>query len=209
MMTGRMNHTGYLLGSLLIFLIGTTPHLMAQRISFGVFAGEDDISIGLPLGGNTALDFNQKQRILTSGSGQVVSIERKEGDPYLVYPIQAAEGFDLLIDVDQPGNLWLDGKVGSDQHIPFALQIAYNNQGAPDINGTIEAPPGMTSLIVPVSRSTSLAPGPPPDPLSGENSSRNKATFYLFLYGTLGPIENVQAGIYEADITINVSYANY
>lgn len=208
-MTRKNKYRNHILGCLMICLVATSPNLMAQRISFGVFAGEDDISIGLPLGGNTELDFNQKQRILTSGSGQVVLIERDEGNPYLVYPIQAAEGFDLLIDVIQPYDLWLDGNVGSDQHIPFELQIAYNNQGVPTINSSIEAPPFMTSLIVPVSRSTSLAPGPPPDPLSGENSKRNQATFYLFLYGKLGPIGNVQAGLYSADIIINVSYANY
>ena len=143
----------------------------------------------------------------------MVSIGRAEGEPYVVYRIQAAEGFDLLIDVNQPNQLWLDGNADSDNGIPLGIRIAYNNEGAPNETianrSAIDAPVGMNSLIVPVRKNTSLAPGPPPDPLSGEKPSRNKATIFLFIYGSLGPIEDVQPGLYSAEININVSYASY
>jgi hypothetical protein len=183
---------------------------MAQRISFGVFAGED-IIIDSPMGINPGLDFNQKQRIITSRSGRV-SIGRADGEPYVVYRIQAAEGFDLMIDVNQT-TMSLEGDADTDNSIELKIRIAYNNDGAPNAvvanMSAIDAPAGMNSLIIPVSKNTSLAPGPPPDPLSGETPSRNKATVFLFIYGSLGPIGDVQPGVYSAEININVSYASY
>lgn len=211
MMTRKINYRSYILACLMICLVAISPHLMAQRISFGVFAGEG-ITIDSPMGINPGLDFNQKQRIITSRSGSV-SIGRAEGEPYVVYRIQAAEGFDLMIDVNQTNFLWLEGDADTDNSIPLIIRIAYNNEGAPNAvvanMSAIDAPTGMNSLIIPVSKNTSLAPGPPPDPLSGETPSRNKATMFLFIYGDLGPIRDVQPGLYSAEININVSYASY
>lgn len=200
-----------LLIGLIWLLDSSTSDLFAQRISFGVFAG-DGITIDSPQGINPGLDFNRRSRIITSNN-EPVAIGLADSEPYVVYRIQAPEGFDLLIDVDQPTELWLDGNSSSEHSIPLTLRIAYNNLGAVNEfeanKNVVEAPLGMNSLIVPVSRSTGQAPGPPPNPLDGEQPLRNKSTLYLFLYGTLGPIQDVQAGIYSAEININVSYASY
>lgn len=211
MMQSKSTSKVCLLVGILSWLSCVCPNLMAQRISFGLFAGEG-IIIDSPQGINPELNFNEKQRVITSNSG-MISIGRGEGDPYVVYRIQAAEGFDLLIDIDQPNFLWKDGNPSLDKSIPFDLRVAYNNQKAPDDitanMGAIEAPIGVSSIIIPVSRSTSTAPEAPPAPLSGGISTRPKSTLYLFLHGILGPVANVKPGIYTAEIVINVTYANY
>jgi hypothetical protein len=185
---------------------------MGQRISFQAFAGAD-IDLSSPQGPNPALNFNSKRRVLTPNIPELIRIGRGEGEPYVVYAIQAAEGFDIMIDIDFDSQLWLDGDPASENSIPMSLAVSYNNQGAVNAmqarNNAVEAPAGTKSLIVPVSPRAAGAPGPPPDPLSGSLSSRPRGTVYLFLYGDLGPIGSVRAGTYTADITINVSYAAY
>jgi hypothetical protein len=196
---------------LVLVLIGTASSGMGQRISFGAFAGAD-ITIFSPLGANPELNFSSV-KILTPNMQEPIRIGRVEGDPYVVYEIDAAEGFDIMIDVDYGSEIWLDGELGSDNNIDLALRFSYFNRPATDqftaLNGSIEMPPGVRSVIVPVSPRSGGAPGPPPDPFSGNVSSRSKGKVYLFIYGDLGPIGNVQSGRYSGDISITVSYADY
>ena len=191
--------------------LGNFSEVWGQRISFRAFAGAD-ITISSPQGPNPALNFNSKRRILTPNIPDRISIGRDDGEPYVVYTIQAAEGFDIMIDIDY-GPLWLNGDPATGNSIPLSLALSYNNQGANNPmqarNNAVEAPAGTRNLIVPVSPRAAGAPGPPPDPLSGNMSSRQRGTVYLFIYGDLGPIGPVQAGTYTADITINVNYADY
>lgn len=192
-------------------LLSYVSEVWGQRISFRAFAGAD-IDISSPQGPNPALNFNSKRRILIRNSNELISIGRGEGEPYVVYEIQAAQGFDIMIDIDY-GPLWLNGDPTTGNSIPLSLALSYNNQGAINPmqarNTALDAPAGTRNLIVPVSPRAAGAPGPPPDPLSGNMSSRPRGTVYLFIYGDLGPIGDVQAGTYTADITINVNYADY
>jgi hypothetical protein len=187
--------------------------LSAQgRINFSAFAGEG-ITISTPQG-PTELNFNSKRRIVTPNTPEKIIIRRgnQEDEGYsVIYRIEAAEGFDLLVDVSAPTALRITGDTNPDNQVPFALTMAYENKGANNVNQaratSIEVPPGLTSLIIPVLPRSTGTPGPPPDPFSGDFSSRPKRDVYLFLYGEVGPIGNVKSGNYSGDIVINVTYA--
>jgi hypothetical protein len=154
------------------------------------------------------LNFNQKQAAITA-SGAAVVIGINDGQT-VIYEVEAPEGFDLLVEVDAPNVLTLEGN--KEETIPFQLRIAYNNQSAPDhLSGkgsAIELPLGFNSISFPVNRRMSGAPGPPPTPEHG-GYTRPKAKAYLYLYATLGPIGAVLPGVYEGNIDISVSFSSY
>ncbi len=192
-------------GTLMILLFCTFS-LEAQRINFSAYAGED---IRIKSVGPSELNFNSKKRIVITGSGDKVTIKRGDGGDdalAIVYEIEAAEGFDLQIDISAPPLRILEN-ANPENEIPLSLFIAYENKGTGNLVNAIDAPEGMNSLIIPVISRISGAPGPPPDPFSGTTTSRTTGKVYLFIYGEAGPVGNVQAGLYEADISINVNYA--
>jgi len=180
----------------------------AQRVSFSTWTGSDDIQLSSPQGAMPGLNFNQKQAAITASSGAVV-IGINDGQT-VIYEVEAPEGFDLLVEVDAPNVLTLEGN--KEETIPFQLRIAYNNQSAPDhLSGkgsAIELPLGFNSISFPVNRRMSGAPGPPPTPEHG-GYTRPKAKAYLYLYATLGPIGAVLPGVYEGNIDISVSFSSY
>jgi hypothetical protein len=187
--------------------------LSAQdRINFSAFAGEG-ITISTPQG-PTGLNFNSKKRIVIPNTQEKISIRRGHQDDVgysVIYRIEAAEGFDLLVDVSVPPVLRINGDTNPANIVPFMLTMTYENKGANNVNearaNSVEVPAGLTSLIIPVLPRSAGTPGPPPDPFSGDFSSRPKRDVYLFLYGEVGPIGNVRSGIYTGDIVINVTYA--
>lgn len=187
--------------------------LSAQdRINFSAFAGAG-ITIHSPQG-PTELNFNSKRRIVNPNFNEKISIRRgqAEDESYsIVYRIEAAEGFDIQVDVTAPSALRIAGDTDVNNQVPLSLTLAYENKGAQNINAarvaSVELPAGLTSLIIPVLPRTGSQPGPPPDPFSGDFSSRPKREVYLFIYGEAGPIGNVRSGMYSGDIVINVNYA--
>lgn len=191
---------------------GLSLDLAAQRINFSAFAG-DGISLNSPQG-PPGLNFNSKKRVIVTGSNETIRIQRGNSgdDAYtVVYEIVAAEGFDLQVDVTAPSALRISGDTVALNQVPFVVTFAYENKGANSVpsarNNAIDAPVGLTSLIIPVLPRSSGAPAPPPDPFSGSTSSRPTGKVYLFVYGEAGPVGNVRAGTYEADVIINVNYA--
>ena len=194
-----------LLGICLFLLSGTG---FAQRISFNTWTGSDDITILSPQGAMPALDFNQKMRALVPGT-EAVNIGLVDNQA-VIYEIEAPEGFDLTVDVSAPSAFVLSGN--PTESIPFLLKVAYNNMAPTDeLSGklsAVELPAGFYSITFPVSRRTSGAPIAPPSPEDGA-LTRPKAKAYLYLYGTLGPVGMVPAGIYEGEININVSFTSY
>ncbi|WP_155847162.1 hypothetical protein [Algoriphagus marincola] len=202
----------YRLGYVFILLMAFYQNLSAQRINFSVFAGED-ITI-TSREGPPGLNFNSKKSVILTGSGDIISIKRGNAadDAYVVvYEIVAAEGFDLLVDVNAPSALRIPGDTVAMNQIPLTLTIAYENKGANNANAAkinaIDAPLGATSLIIPVLPRSSGAPPPPPDPFSGTTSSRPTGKVYLMISGQIGPVGNVRTGTYEGEIQINVNYA--
>jgi hypothetical protein len=201
-----------ILGTILVFLVCSQGLWAQDRINFSAFAGAG-ITIQSPQG-PTGLNFNSKRRIVTPNLNEKVSIRRgqSEDESYsIVYRIEAAEGFDIQVDVTAPSALRISGDTDPNNQVPFALTLAYENKGAQNVNAaraaSVELPAGLTSLIIPVLPRSGGQPGPPPDPFSGDFSSRPKGQVYLFIYGEAGPVGNVRSGMYSGDIVINVNYA--
>lgn len=181
----------------------------AQRINFSTWTGSDEITI-TPVMASPTLNFNQKQTNIVANS-PAVTINLSDMQT-VAYRIEAPEGFDLTVEVDAPTFLSLDG-IGSDAdtQIPFRVSIAYSNLLAGDEMtakvGAVQLPLGFHNVTFPVNRRMAGAPGPPPTPISGDYV-RPKATAWFFLYGELGPIGQVNAGLYSGDITINVYFTS-
>lgn len=195
------------LGVILAMLCLTQGY--AQRINFSTYTGSSDITI-TPMMASPALNFNLKQANITV-NGDPVAINLSDNQA-VAFQIQAPEGFDITVEVDAPTVLGLDG-TGTDpeETIPFQIGIAYNNLVAGDEmtakSGAVTLPTGFVNVTFPINRRNSGAPGPPPTPISGDYV-RPKATAWLFLFGTLGPIGNVNAGQYFGNITINVFFTS-
>ncbi len=191
---------------------GLSLDLTAQRINFSSFAGEG-ITVTSPEG-PSGLNFNSKKSMIVTGSNETITIQKGNAgdDMYaVVYEIMAAEGFDLQVDVTAPSALRISGDPVALNQVPLVLTFAYENKGANSVasarNNAIDAPVGLTSLIIPVLPRSIGAPAPPPDPFTGSSTSRPTGKVYLFIYGEAGPVGNVRAGTYEADVIINVNYA--
>src|SRR5690606_6810038 len=177
----------YSLLSLSLWFLVALPAVHAQRISFSTWTGSEDISLRSPQGVMPGLDFNQKKPAIVAGSEAItISITDYQA---VIYEIEAPEDFDLIVEVDAPPVLTLEGN--TEETIPFQLRIAYNNMSPVDEQTgklhAVELPLGFTSVTFPVNRRTSGAPGPPPTP-EHEGYTRPRARAYIYLYGTLGPI---------------------
>lgn len=195
------------LGILAVMLV--TEKGFAQRINFSTWTGSDDITITSVNAGPT-LNFNQKQANISANS-PLVSINLTDNQA-VGFQIEAPEGFDLTVEVDAPAFLSLDGTgTEPDEILPFKIGIAYNNMLVGDEmsakSSAVQLPAGFLNVTFPVNRRTAGAPGPPPTPISGDYV-RPKATAWFFLYGELGPIGQVNAGLYTGDITINVYFTS-
>jgi hypothetical protein len=196
---------------LLLLVAGSlfTSSALAQKINFSTWTNSDEITI-TPVQTLPKLDFNQKQNIITKNSAPVII---NLADMQAVgFRIEAPDGFDLTVEIDAPLVLRLDGSGSeSDEIVPLQLGIAYSNQQAIDESSAkgsaVQLPPGFYNVTFPVNRRRSGAPSPPPTPISGDYV-RPKATAWLFIYGTLGPVGPIKAGSYTENITINVYFTN-
>ncbi|MBC6367532.1 hypothetical protein DDT91_12090 [Algoriphagus sp. AK58] len=199
------------IGILLVSLgvLWSSGNGFAQRINFSTWTGSDDIVI-TPVLASPTLNFNQKQANISINS-PAVTINLSDNQA-VAFRIEAPDGFDLTVEVDAPTFLSLNG-IGTDSEetVPFRIGMAYNNLLAGDEMsakaGAVQLPVGFYNVSFPVSRRSAGAPGPPPTPVSGDYV-RPKSTAWLFLYGELGPIGQVNAGQYLGDVTINVYFTS-
>lgn len=193
------------LGFLLVLGLGSVH---AQRINFSTWTGSDEISIQSPEGAMPSLNFNQKKPAIVAGSEPVVILI--SDSQAIIYEIEAPENFDLTVEIDAPTHLTFEDDPS--KTIPFQLRISYNNMTPSDGQSgklnSIELPIGYTNITFPVNRRMSGAPGPPPTPEHG-GYTRVRGKAYIYLYGILGPVGTVPAGLYEGNINIHVSFTSY
>jgi hypothetical protein len=193
---------------LLLFFFGMTEKGYSQRINFSVWTGSDDITVTSPQGVMPTLAFNQKQNLIIVG-GPVVDIQLNDTQA-VVYAIEAPEGFDLTVEVSAPNFLSFEDDPSNT--IPFQLKMAYNNQQPANEwlgkASAVELPVGFNAITFPINRRLSGVPLPPPTPESG-GYVRPKATAYLYLFGSLGPIGVIPSGKYSAEVNINVFFSTY
>lgn len=200
--------SSYLKLFFLVFFFCIAEKGFSQRINFSVWTGSDEITVTSPQGVMPSLAFNQKQNLIIVG-GPVVDIQLNDTQT-VVYAIEAPEGFDLTVEVSAPNALSLEDDPSNT--IPFQLKLAYNNQQPANEwlgkASAVELPLGFNAITFPVNRRLSGAPLPPPTPESG-GYVRPKATAYLYLFGSLGPIGSIPSGNYSAEVNINVFFSTY
>lgn len=179
-----------------------------QEINFGDY-GNYNLSAGV-LNSNT-LNFGN----LISGSGTSSTISISGAS--IIY-ITGVEYIDVIVDVSTSGqgNLLLNGNpanIGNSQKsIPFNLQAAYaNNKDTPNIGQakfitSISSNNAFTKQF-PILERQNRPPGPPPPPPTNAfDQSEVEETAYLYLYGSIPNVGNVDAGNYSSQITITINY---
>lgn len=176
----------------------------SQSINFGTFT-----SHGIMINEEAVneLDFNAKQTIIISGSNDIVNIGLQDQE-VAVFSIEANAELDINLLFEAPSKLELNPT----NSIPCNLRFAYSNLGAQDVEtaraSAIEVPVGFNTITIPVLRRTINAPGPPPTPeYTGYVAPTGKV--YIFVYGSLGPVGNVNVGLYEGLINVTVDYSTY
>ncbi|HMG14275.1 MAG TPA: hypothetical protein VK590_02440 [Saprospiraceae bacterium] len=185
-------------------LVFLAAKVQGQSINFGTYTSSGiTINEEMP----NKLDFNEKQPVILRGLNEIVNIGLQD-EEVAVLSIDANEQLDITVLFDTPTKLELD----QTNSIPCNLRFAYSNLGAPDIATAraqaIEVPYGFNSITIPVHRRTLGAPGPPPTPeYQGYVAPVGKV--YIFIYGTLGPVGNVDVGVYEGLINLTVDYSTY
>jgi len=200
MQTGT-KHIFLLISTTILAMAGA---LNAQHISFGTWAGA-----GLTLTNGTPYDlnFNDKTPLIITGTNQIVPISLIDEEA-AVLTIEGTEYLDVTVYVDAPPTLELDAT----NSIPLSIRFAYSNLGPADIATAkiqaVEVPAGFNSATFPIFRRTSGPPGPPPTPPL-EGYTPPQKTAYLFIYGTLGPVGDVNAGLYDGTINVTVEYSTY
>jgi hypothetical protein len=197
-----MIRTSCQIGLFIHMLIAVLPSGTAQRINFGTFASEGIVIQNLVPQG---LDFNLAAGgVLVAGSNQTVQVSLMD-DETVVLEILAQADLDITVQIEIPAFLMLNVS----NTIPVSLNLAYSNMGAVDImtarSQAVLLPAGFLTFTIPVIRRSSGAPGPPPTP-SHQGYTAPTASAYLFIYGNLGPIGNIDAGQYDGLINVTVSY---
>ena len=187
---------------LLISFILMNGHVLAQRISFGLYAGE---GILLEPMGLAELNFNTKQPLIFAS--QSVSILKQDQASAI---IRITGRLDQEITASISASPTLDLNTS---HIPLSIRFAYYNAGAAspsdnEIKATaIELPLGFSSFTFPFKKNLTGIPAPPPTPINS-NYTSPQGTAYLVIYGNLGPVpSDAAAGYYNGDINIRVEYA--
>jgi hypothetical protein len=188
---------------MLILLSSSMIHLgSAQKIKFGLYTG----SVGITLTPNGNLTFMDLGRIILSNSNSTCNILWTDNIPYIAINGDATR--DITITITAPQYLTIGGG-GAGKQIPFTCSFAYSNLGAGDAitakTNAVQVPAGFTSITLPMLKRTTGVPAPPPTPAHGGYTAPS-TTAYLFLYGRLGPVGNVNAGYYNGVINIDVNY---
>ncbi|WP_114983659.1 hypothetical protein [Cyclonatronum proteinivorum] len=200
---------------LLITLLFLPQLTEAQRLNFGLFAGED-ITIE-PVMGSGTLDFNARQSAIVPGDNVIISLQDDAASLMAVFTITAPIGFDLDVVVTEtsPGVLRLEPPIAEETNeIPFTFGWAFSNNGfSSETDALTDAranviPAGIRFATFPVIRrnGNNGPPGPPPRPLDGNSDQRPTQTAYLFFFGSIEVPENARVGLYNTQIDIHVSY---
>jgi hypothetical protein len=176
----------------------------AQHVSFGTWATGDLV---LTRGNPETLDFNHKTQVIRPGINQSVTVSLQDAEA-AVLTIEGTEYLDVTVYIDAPVTLDLDPS----NKIPFGVRFAYSNLNPADVTTAklqaIEVPPGFNTMTFPILRRINGPPGPPPTPPSSGYTPPRKMA-YLFIYGTLGPVGNVDAGLYEGTVNVTVEYSKF
>ncbi|MEX1135512.1 MAG: hypothetical protein WEB89_01335 [Balneolales bacterium] len=117
----------------------------------------------------------------------------------VVMSITGVEYYDVIVTIDAPDNLVLDGE----NVLAFTLNAAYANRGQNQV-GDARLISGDVARFPIKGREGGQPPGPPPTP-DYEGYTPPEATAYLFLYGTI-TAGQVHAGEYTGTINITVEY---
>ena len=176
-----------------------------QEINFGQYG---DYSLTVDELNNDDLDFGQ----LISGSGNSKDIPITEAK---VIEITGVEYIDVIVDVTAPTELYLNGNPGNAgdpaKAINWTLKAAYaNNKGTPNV--------GQAKFITNISNNNFVKqfpilerqnrpPGPPPPPPTNEfEQAKVEETAYLYIYGMIPNVGNVNAGGYSCIINVTIQY---
>jgi hypothetical protein len=212
-------------------LLSTASTVVAQQISFGINATEGIILEAIS---GTELDFNNKQRIITPGTGRVVISRDVDSNAFVVpFEIIARDDLDIEVTITSPLFLELEGWTSETNdpapQIPFQVAWAFWNMnpgsggttppwndmavisGSREVRGVDALALGISSAIFPMRRrmTSNAPPPPPPTPRHGEIVYPT-TTAYLYIYGGLGPIPlGTASGQYSGIINIEVGYASY
>lgn len=189
----------------IILLVIAATGVMAQRVSFGLYASDD---ITLTPGNVDVLNFNSKQTLIVAGN--TISIPNHLDEFAAVITISGRSDLDVTVTIDSPFTLDLN----AENIIPLTLGFAYSNMGsggdvASAKTQAIQVPAGFTTATFPIYRQAAGPPGAPPTP-DHIGYTQPTGMAYLFIYGTLGPVPNdAAAGLYSGEINIYVEYSTY
>lgn len=194
--------------TIIILILTCSWASYGQEINFGDY-GNYTLSVSV-LNTNT-LYFGQ----LVSGSGASSTISISNGS---IVAITGVEYLDVIVDVSTSGqgSLLLNGNpanIGNSQKsVPFNLQAAYaNSEGTPNV-GQAKFITSITSnnsftKQFPILERQNRPPGPPPPPPTNAfDQSKVEDTAYLYLYGSIPNVGNVDAGNYSSQITVTINY---
>jgi hypothetical protein len=186
-------------GILLLLSVCIVHPGIAQIINFGLYTTSD-----ITLTPSGTLNFNDKQPVIASNSNSTVTIALGDNESQYIEIVGDATR-DITITINAPLYLTLDAS----NQINFSCQFAYSNLGSTSASvargNAVQVPGGFTVITLPMLRRTSGAPPPPPTPAHGGYTPPS-AKVYLFLYGSLGPVGNVNAGSYTGTINVTVNY---
>jgi hypothetical protein len=176
---------------------------VAQQINFSLYASQN-----ITLNATTeTLNFNSKQTVIERNSGATVTVALT--DQPAVIALTAQADMDVTVTISPPAYLELEG--GTDQ-IPVTIAFAYSNKGATNEAdakaAAIEVPYTFSTATFPVKQRATGTRALPPTP-NHVGYTPPSATAYLFVYGSLGPVGAINAGIYTGEITITVEYSSY
>jgi len=179
----------------------------AQKINFGAYTTSQGIFLTKS---NNYLNFNDKQPLIASNSNTSVTIVLSDdASQYIKIVGDATRDITIVVTSSM---YMITGVGGTGKQIPFVCNFAYSNLGSVDAatakSNAVEIPVGFTAITLPMLRRTAGVPAPPPTPAHGGYSAPS-ATAYLFLYGKLGPVGNVNAGAYTGTINVSVNYSTY
>lgn len=185
-------------------IFACSGNVMGQRINFSLWSGSEDVVIQQVGVQNNGLRFNDKVSVIKANTP---AIQIEKNDPHVaIFEIEAPSDLDITIAMDYVTFLANGGDV-SKGTIPLVLNMSYSNQNLSNEtaakNTSIDLPLGITSVSIPVVDRRS-GPPLPPRPEFGGDYVKPKSKVYLFVYGTLGPIGQVNAGEYTGDVTISV-----
>lgn len=189
------------LGITSLILLSFSGLLQAQYVTFKTITGSG-IQAAMP--SPASLDFGQ----LIKGSENKSMIMMND-DAAVCIEVSAPRDYEITAWFELPATLICE----SDNQftIPADLRFAYNNRAGQLAGcssatklGAIQVPLGFTTVTFPVSFRSAGLPLPPPTP-EHQGYTVPMETFYLIIYGAVGPASvDIPAGNYTSEIIIHL-----